>query len=396
MARYRIWLTALFLLSLLMFSPKDVQSRQYFDATLRFDPMAGTLWHYQTLISLSGMEIEAGSRTRIGGVIWTIYDEEVTSSGSGLVNIHTRFNTYESLDLSFDYEYEDPTGGPWAPPDYGAEPVELGPDGTPNNQMIPPALPRQSAGGGDDPGGGSGDLVGEGDFKVTPIMESNINYVMSESGRMLNISGLELVGEIIDPSRSITVRQLFQTVHFVVLPDYEVHLNETWRAPMSWTIPYVGETMEIPLTFTLADIRTTYRFRMAAIDFFGILHFDVDIMDEGMLEDENGILQSVRKESNIEGDIVIQGRAYIDLDRGILVALADGSAARGGSTGFVDGDYGYRGQWMTWGVPTPGFYAMLNFERSDLYTPLGNVIDQRQELVQRIQELRWYTTTVVE
>ncbi|MCX6647107.1 MAG: hypothetical protein NTY09_12245 [bacterium] len=391
MTRYRIWLTAAFLLSLLMFSPKDAQSRQYFDATIRFNPMAGNLWHYQAGISLTGLEIEPGKRTNVGGAIWTIYDEEINSSGNGLVGVHVRFNTYESVNASGPVGNENPSGGPTRPPDIGTPPPED------LNAPLQPPDQFQSGGGAGSIGGGSSggdgetDLAGEGAFEVTPIMESNLNYVMSESGRMLDVSGLDMIGDIIDPSRSVTVRQVFQTVHFVTLPDYQVHLGESWRAPMSWTIPYVGETMDIPLTYTLADIRTTYRFRMAAIDLKGILQFEVDTSDEGTLEDpDTGDLQSVRKESHISGDIIVYGRAYVDLDRGILVAICD--TPEFGYTGFVDGDN--RG-WDPFSL-SPGFYANLAFERRDLYTPLGNVIDQRQEVIDRIQELEWYTIVVVE
>jgi hypothetical protein len=409
MTRYRILLTSLFLLTLLAFSPNHAQSKQYFDATIRFNPEAGNLWHYLTTVALLGDEVERGQRSQVGGIIWTVYDENVNSSGDGLVGMNIRFNIYEALDLGYASEYEDPTGGPYGPPSY-ASPAPNDPD------QSAPSLPLFSGGhgdplqsvggpggggtgGGGEGGGGEGDLAGEGKFEVTPIMESNISYIMSESGRLLDVSGLELVGDIIDPSRSISVRQLFETVHFVVLPDYQVHLNESWRAPMSWTIPFVGETMQIPLTFTLADIRTTYRFRMAAIDFSGILQFNVDVSDEGTLADpDTGELRDVRKESNIQGDIIIQGRAYVDLDRGILVALCDTPAL--GNTYFVDGQRRGAEQYtddvgLPWPL-NPGFYANLSFERRDLYTPLGNVIDPRQELLYRIQELQWFTTTVVE
>jgi len=411
MARFRLLLTAILMVGMLAFiTPQSAQSRQYFDATLKFNPRSGNLWHYLTTILLIGDEIERGSKSQVGGIIWAVYDETITSSGNGLVGINLRFNIYEAMDLGWASDFEDPSGGQFGGPDYstpvGSRMIESG-DGPGTHPFLRSTgwgEPLQSVGGGD-PGGGSGggtggggDLAGEGEFSVTPIMESNIRYIISESGRMLDVSGLDLIGDIIDPSRSITVRQLFETVHFVVLPDYEVHLNESWRAPMSWTIPFVGETMEIPLTFTLSDIRTTYRFRMAAIDFSGILQFDVDTMDEGSLEDERGNLSEYRKESNITGDIIIQGRAYVDLDRGILVALTDIPAF--GSTPFVDGHIrGNEPYYNSLGLPwplNPGFYATLNFERRDLYTPLGNVIDPRQELVYRIQEMSWFTTTVVE
>jgi hypothetical protein len=399
MARYRILATALVFVALLVFMPKDAKSDQTFDATLRFNPTPGTLWHYINYTIMYGDEISFGRRDRVGGLILTVFDEEVDSSGNGLVGMHLRFNVYQAIDLGAIGEFSDP-GGPLSPPDYD----EPAPGDTPQFDFdlpLMPGTPLQAAGPGGPPGGGGGggdDLVGEGEFDIVPIMDTTLNYTMSESGRILDIAGMELIGEISDPSRSINVRQLFETMHFVVLPDYEVHLNENWRAPMSWTIPYVGETMEIPLVFTLADIRTTYRFRMAAIDFHGILQFDVDIADEGMMEDDYGNLESYRKESNIKGDIIIQGRLYVDIDRGILIAITDLPAI--GSTPFVDGDRrGNEPYPNALGQPwplNPGFYASLNFERRDLYTPLGNVIDPRQDLVHRIQEMQWLTTMVVE
>lgn len=397
MKNFRAILFAILLVGLIGFWPNDAQSRQYFDATVRFNPISGTLWHYFTTVLLIGNEIQMGQRDQVGGLIWTIYDEEVTSSGNGLVGVHLRFNVYEALDLSIASAYEDPGGGALRPPDYSAPaPVDIGYTLWDRDMSDPGhAEPQQSVGGGGggSAGGGSGggdeELLGEGEFQLTPIMESNINYIMSESGRMLDISGLDLVGDIVDPSRSINVRQVFQTTHPIVLPDYQVHLNESWRAPYSWTIPFVGETMEIPLIYTLADIRTTYRFRVAAIDFSGILQFDVDVSDENLTE---------RKESNIKGDIVLQGRAYIDLDRGVMVALTDLPAL--GTSYFVDGERrGNESYSNDLGLPwslNPGFYVTLNFERRDLYTPLGNVVDPRQEVVWKIQELSWFTTTVVE
>lgn len=406
MLRFRIWLTALLLLLALAFVPHSAQSRQTFDAELKFDPMAGTNWHYMTLVFLYGDEITTGRTDRVGGLIQAIYDETVNSSGNGLVSFTTSFNIYEPIDIGWASQFEDPTGGPFGPPSYSA-PADDGDDlGNGGEQADPDdpfsgGGPMQFAGGGGEPGDGEGgdELLGEGEFEITPIMETDIRYVISESGRILNTTGLDLIGEIIDPSRSITVRQLFETVHFVVLPDYRVHLNESWRAPMSWTIPFVGETMEIPLTFTLSDIRTTYRFRVAAIDFSGILQFDVDVMDEGLLPDEQGDYALYRKESNIKGDIIIQGRVYVDINRGVLVGVCDTPAL--GNTYFLDG-YRRGNEWnarndigLRWPL-NPGFYATMSMERRDLYTPLGNVLDPRQEVVYRIQELQWFTTTILE
>ncbi|HDS30613.1 MAG TPA: hypothetical protein ENN67_06155 [Firmicutes bacterium] len=407
MTRVRIWLTAIMMATLISFWPIHVESKQYFDADLKFKPMAGVTWNYQTYVTLIGTEIQRGSRSRIGGIIYAIYDETINSSGGGLVNITQRYHQYESFDISQASQYEDPMGGPMGPPDFSTHPPDsdMGdiPSGDqPTGSGLPhaPWEPVQSIGGGGGGGTSGGDLIGEAAFDITPILESNIRYVMSESGRILSISGMERIGEFIDPSRSITMRQIFQTNHLVVLPDYRVHLNETWRAPMIWTVPLVGETLEIPLTFTLVDIRTTYRFRVAAIDFNGLLQFDVDVSDEGMIQlDPRQEPKEYRKESNIKGDIVIQGRAYVDLDRGITVAYCDTpllgyqyflNHARRGHEWWLFSDIGLPGPL------NPGFYARLDFERRDLYTPLGNVIDPRQDLNYIIQNLQWFTMSVVE
>ena len=77
MARYRILAIALVFVSLLVFMPKDASSTQTFDATLRFNPTPGTLWHYLNCTLLIGDEISYGRHDQVGGLILTIFDEEV-------------------------------------------------------------------------------------------------------------------------------------------------------------------------------------------------------------------------------------------------------------------------------------------------------------------------------
>ncbi len=406
MTRLRICLSALVLLGALTFWPQHAESSMTFDAELAFTPRSGTVWNYLSYVTLIGTEIQRGSKDRIGGIIFTVYDEEIGSSGDGLVSATQRYHIYESVNLNYASAYEDPEGNPMGPPDYSAP---IPDDDFPDSDFETPPEPMQGVGGGGGGGtggGGGGDnmLMGEADFDVTPIMESSITFIISESGRLLSLSGIDTIGEIIDPSRSITLQQVFQTNHLIVLPDYQVHLNESWRAPMSWTIPLVGETMEIPMTFKLSDIRTTYRFRVAAIDFTGLLQFEVDVSDEGLLQrEERDEPAEYRKESHIKGDVVVQGRAYVDLDRGITVGYCDAPIL--GRQYFLNG--WRRGhEWPADpqqisdqnlpGALNPGFYARLDFERRDLYTPLGNVIDPRQEVNYLIQNLQWFTTTIVE
>ena len=69
MTRYRIWLSFALLLVVLAFMPKDVQSRQYWEATMKFNPDSGSLWHYITQVQLGGLEIEPGNRNYIAGSI---------------------------------------------------------------------------------------------------------------------------------------------------------------------------------------------------------------------------------------------------------------------------------------------------------------------------------------
>ena len=236
---------------------------------MRFNPVAGTMWHYLTWVILQGTEIKTGKRDTVGGVIRTVTDEKIDSSGGGLVGVHVIYNTYDSLDLSTVSKFENPNGGPTGHPSYeepnpgsGNPPDSSAPaspdSSAPAGRLLDPSTvgppePMQGygpgGGGGRRPGGGNGGnggngqnggggtLKGEGNFEITPIIESDINYIISESGRLLNLSGMDVIGDIIDPSRSITVRQVFQTTHFLVVPDYDVHLNEQWRAPMALDHP---------------------------------------------------------------------------------------------------------------------------------------------------------------
>ena len=160
MNRFRIWATALVMLGFISFWPNHAQSRQYFDATIRFDPIAGTGWHYATIVQLDGMEIWRQHRNTVGGIIAAIYDENITSSGGGLVSATVTFNTYDSFNLGSDYQFENPTGGPMAPPGYSS-PSAGGPSGSGasgessagNSTLKWRADPFQSIGGGGGVGG---------------------------------------------------------------------------------------------------------------------------------------------------------------------------------------------------------------------------------------------------
>lgn len=262
-----------------------------------------------------------------------------------------------------------------------------------NYQMGPMAMgstpwsPMQRGGGGEGGEGGGGGVPGgptagaqnEDEFVVSPILETQLNYSIAQNGRLLNFSGLDIIGDIINPRRNITVRQFWQTSHFLTLPDGPIHVGESWKGPWFWDVPYVGQTVEIPLTFTLEGIETMERFRVAVISFTGLRQFEMSTLDENLER---------RLESDIMGDIVVQGNVLFDIDRGVVVALAPDLNAKQPSI-------------RQGGFPVPsqagwGLAATISLDRIDTTTPLGNVLDTTPTEVHKLQEMGWGTQMVLE
>jgi hypothetical protein len=384
------------LLPMLLLQTPGMSTLQ-FDADLSFTPETGKRFHMWMFTVLIGFETRWANRNFIAGAINTLYDEVIEGSGNGIVNGKIEFTVYEALDFSNTLE------GEQGPPGSGGGGMRPGSslDGPGPVDLVDGHLVYTGAGfgGGDEPkqgaydpgsggsGGGGGNTKPNESFYLTPIFENNIGYTISSSGRLLDVTGLETIGDIVDPTyraegedildpaRQISVRQIFQVGHFLVLPDYTVHIGESWRAPFWWDIPLIGKPVKIPITFELRDIRTYYRFRCAEIDFTGLTDIDMNLLDENYTR---------RRESHVKGDIVINGSMFFDLDRGVVVAVKN--PFRFGGTmynQFINLNLG-RFFTMDW-----GFMAMLNFDRIDLITPLGNVLDKRTEKDHVLQEFVW-------
>jgi hypothetical protein len=395
-----VFILGLLLPMLLLQTPG--QTALQFDADMSFAPEAGKRYHYWMFTILIGFETRWANRNFIGGAINTLYDDVINSSGNGVVNGTIEFTVYEVLDFSNTLEGEQGPGGPGGSRPGssidGPGPVDLVDGHLVYSDGYGPGedglQPRQGAYDPGSGGGGSGGYQPNESFYLTPIFENDIGYTISSSGRLLSVTGLEIIGEIVDPTyraeeeeifdpaRQISVRQIFQVGHFLVLPDYQLHIGESWKAPFWWDVPLVGEPVKIPLNFELRDIRTYYRFRCAQIDFTGLIDIEMDLLDENYTR---------RRESHVKGDIVINGTIFFDLDRGVVVAMKN--PYRFGGTmwnQFINLNLG-RFSTMDW-----GFIAMLTFDRIDLITPLGNVLDPRTEKDHVLQEFVWRTDIQLE
>lgn len=398
-------LVTVFLLGLLMpmlLFQSAGEATLVFDADLSFTPTAGKRYHYWMFNLLTGFETRWADRNFIGGIINCLYYDIIHGSGSGVVDGEIEFSIYESYNFSNPMEGENPpVGGGGSSPGWGANPpfsiedghliINEGP-GSDVYGTLPDGKPLQGA---MDPGdSGGGEYGGNREsFYFAPIFDNNIGYTISSSGRLLSVRGLDMIGEItdptfaeaeemFDPTRSISMRQIFQVSRFLILPDYTVHVGDSWKAPFYWDAPLIGEPIKINLTYTLDDIRTYYRFRCARISFIGLTDMEIDLVDENYTR---------RKESHVEGDIIITGNIFFDIDRGVLVAMKNENSFGGNMRNqFLDFS-----QWHMSGFDW-GFLALLSFDRVDLITPLGNVIDPRTEKDHVLQEFIWRTDMIME
>ena len=389
------------LLPMLLFQAAG-EATLIFDADLSFNPQAGKRFHYWMMNLLLGFETRWADRNFIGGVINTTYYDIINGSGNGVVDGTIEFSIYESYDFSNTLEGENPggSGGGMSPgwsmdPPFSLEGGHLVPNEPPDAYGTPPGGfgPLQGA---LDPGdvGGDGDFGGNREsFHFTPIFENNIGYSLSSTGKVLNVRGLEQIGditdptfaqaeELFDPARSISLRQIFQVSHFLVLPDYTLHVGDTWKAPFHWNAPLIGKPIKIMLTYTLEDIKTYYRFKCARISYIGLTDIEMDFVDENYTR---------RRESHVEGDIIMFGTIFFDIDRGMIVAMKDASSFGGSQQNqYLDFSQRHFGG-FNW-----GFLALLSFDRIDLITPLGNVIDPRTEKDHVLQDFVWRTDMIME
>jgi len=243
-------------------------------------------------------------------------------------------------------------------------------------------------GGGMGGGGGGGGGGGDGDggdeintLEVMPILQSNIRYIANTQGRILDVSGLEETGDILASKDNITQRQIFELSHLLVVPDAEVRLGDQWKAPIYMTVPYLEDPMRVELTYTFTDIEICGKRKKAAINFFGINQFDFNKISEDFDE---------RVESQVEGDQIIQGRAWFDWENGVVTAYRDILNAIEVMPGSNLAVSGYRAVAAMSGDPTgPGVYTSTRIDRTDIYTKLGNLTDYNKEpqVVRQLQDI---------
>jgi len=395
-------------------------SKRIFDTELQFNPRSGMTYHYAQMTNLSGYEISFQRQERFGGVIQTIFDETVGSNANGLIGWSLAFQTYDVLNESDVVLDELPSGGPWgtsrgpyrgmplpeSPDDKDGNPPDKdqpspdkdqpSPDKEKPEDVKPPFNPEPMQGGGGmgpSGGGGSGGQWGQqqrrdesADFRITPILETRLNYTIAQDGRLMDMQGLDLIGDFYDPQNQISVRQIFQSSHFLTLPTYQVHLGESWRGPFFWTIPFVGEARKIDMQYTLEEITIQERYRLANIAFYGVTQFDTVTTDEKW-DDEFGC--DVRVDSDLHADIMLRGNILFDIDRGIVVAIGDDIRSK---------QFMYYTNFNTFPRPWGGnyFLSTIVVDRMDTRTPLGNVLDTEPRKDHIIQDMVWRTWLIVE
>ena len=160
-------------------------------------------------------------------MIQTIFDENCLSNSNGIITTSLQFQTYEVLGETTGVWDEQPFGGafgpgrgPWSSAPYEPPSGNEGPERDENSPPVQSApeeeqpKPMQGMG----PGGGGGGEWGqqqrreESDgFRITPILETQLNYTIAQDGRLLDMEGLDLIGDFYDPQNQISVRQIFQS-----------------------------------------------------------------------------------------------------------------------------------------------------------------------------------------
>lgn len=394
-------------------------SKRIFDTEMMFNPRSGMTYHYAQMTMLSGTEISFQRSERFGGTIQTIYDETINTNANGLISYSLNYQTYDVLNETDIVMDEMPGGGPWGPSrgPYRDMPLPMNPDNKngnspDNNKPQPDVKPDEKSKspeeapeplqGGLGPGGGGGGGGGgsspggqwgqqqrreEGaDFRITPILETKLNYTLAQDGRLMDMQGLDLIGDFYDPQNQISVRQIFQSTHFLTLPSYQVHLGESWRGPFFWTIPFVGETRKIEMQYTLEEIMIQERYRLANIAFYGVTQFDTVTTNEEW-DDTFGC--DVRIDSDLHADIMMRGNILFDIDRGIVVAIGDDLRSK---------QLMYYTNFNTFPRPWGSnyFLATIVVDRMDTRTPLGNVLDTEPRKDHIIQDMIWRTWLIVE
>jgi hypothetical protein len=390
-------------------------TKRVFDTELAFNQTAGQSYHYAQMVNLRGSEISFQRVEEFQGTIQTIFDEVCTGNSDGLISSSLQFQTYEVLGEVSGIWDEQPFGGPFGPgrgPRSGQEGPDIQP---PMDEKAPeqPAPQQEGGGGGSGgggggigPGGGGGSGGGSGGsggsgggnewgqrdrrdtasgFRITPILETHLDYTIGQDGKLLDMQGLDLIGDFYDPQNQISVRQVFQSAHFVTLPNYEVHIGESWRGPMFWTIPFVGETRKLDIQYTLEEIMVRERARLARISFYGIDQFNTVTTDEKW-DDE--FSSDVRVDSDIQCDVMLNGSLLFDIDRGILVAIGNDIQMK---------PYRYYVDPNSFPQPDGGILlSTIVVDRVDTRTPLGNVLDNEPRVDQIVQDMVWRTSLILE
>lgn len=289
-----------------------------------------------------------------------VWEDRVTSVTEGMNRHRITFHRYDVFTMNFSFgvnpgEGSRPGGGGGGnpPPTMGGAlpPSISGGEGLPpfrNLNEVSDVLtmpgsigfaqagsikPQLPSGGGPFQGGGGGDFVGPkqagdgqaGDtktnFNISQILGDNIDYVTLKSGQVIDVRGLELIGDYSDAQVNdeeivIDARNIFEWTHMLVLPPYPVYIEDFWYAEIPLYVPGLPNQVPVKMYYQVMDFRRVLTRRVAVIDMAGLVDF------EQYWEREDEENHTWHKKYRAFGHMGISARYMFDIDKKEIFAIA--------------------------------------------------------------------------
>lgn len=194
------------------------------------------------------------------------------------------------------------------------------------------AKPMLPTGGGVYQGGGGG-FIGptQGDegkagdlktnFNISQILSDYIDYVTLKSGQVIDVRGLELIGDYSDAQVNdeeivIDARNIFEWTHMLVLPPYPIYVEDFWYAEIPLYVPGLPEQVPVKMYYQVMDFRRVLTRRIVVIDMAGLVDF------EQYWEKKDEENNAWEKKYRAFGHMGISARYMFDIDKKEVFAIA--------------------------------------------------------------------------
>ena len=168
-------------------------------------------------------------------------------------------------------------------------------------------------------GGRAGDTMAN--FSISRILGDYIDYVTLKSGQVIDVRGLELIGDYSDAQVNeeeivIDARNIFEWTHMLVLPPYPVYVEDFWYAEIPLYVPGLPNQVPVKLYYQVMDFRRVLTRRVAVIDMAGLVDFE---QYWEKVDEENNHWE---KKYRAFGHMGISARYMFDLDKKEIFAIA--------------------------------------------------------------------------